>query len=229
MAGSICDLCRTARPGPFPAQMREIHPTFSPDGESIVFWSDPTLKRIAVTGGVPVSVCETTPAPYGIDWSESGIVFVRPGAGIMRVSANGGTPEMVVPLTPRDGLAQGPQLLPDGETLLFTLAPARDIVVELLGKGAHRRAIDQDGRAQDAHRGGQRCAVSTDGASRVHGRGNADGGAVRPEQDAGHGGTRACCRRDTPVGTRRRLRGTICVLEVGCPRVCAGAASGRTG
>ena len=101
-----------------------IQPAFSPDGDSIVFWQDPTLQRIPVAGGVPTTICVTTPAPFGLHWSESGIVFVEPGKGIMRVSPDGGTPEMLVSVPPADGLANGPQLLPDGKTILFTLAPA---------------------------------------------------------------------------------------------------------
>jgi serine/threonine-protein kinase len=98
-----------------------ILPTFSPDGESIVFWADPVLKRISVNGGVPVTVCETTPAPWGIDWADSGIVFVQ-SFDVLRVSPYGGTPEVLVRLNAEEGLAQGPQLLADGDTLLFTLA-----------------------------------------------------------------------------------------------------------
>ena len=99
-----------------------VQPAFSPDGQSIVFWADPALRRISVNGGVPVTVCETLPAPFGTDWSPQGIIFVQPGIGIMRVSANGGTPEMLVRIGASDGLANAPQLLPDGDTLLFTFA-----------------------------------------------------------------------------------------------------------
>ena len=147
-----------AEPRPITGADPGIHPVFSPDGESLVFWTDSALKRISVNGGVPVTLCATMPAPYGIDWSESGIVFVQAGAGIMRVSANGGAPEVVVPVGPREGLAQGPQPLPDGETLLFTLAPLAPssrgfwekahIVAQSIKTGARKTLIEagSDGR-----------------------------------------------------------------------------------
>ena len=95
---------------------------FSPDGNSVVFWADASLRRVAVTGGVPVAICNTAPAPFGITWDRDGIMFIEPSRSIMRVSENGGQPSVLVRLTPEDGLAHGPQMLPDGKTLLFTLA-----------------------------------------------------------------------------------------------------------
>jgi serine/threonine-protein kinase len=131
-----------------------IHPAFSPDGQSVVFWADPALRKVSITGGVPVTVCQTTPAPFGIHWGDHGIVFVQPGTGIMRCSPNGGTPEMLVRLTSADGLAHAPQLLPDGDTLLFTLAAAggpaatfwekAEVVVQSL-KTAQRKTIIKAG------------------------------------------------------------------------------------
>src|SRR5207249_4414905 len=41
--------------------------------------------------------------------------------GIMRVSANGGKPEVIVTAKANER-AHGPQMLPDGKTVLFTLA-----------------------------------------------------------------------------------------------------------
>jgi eukaryotic-like serine/threonine-protein kinase len=151
---SLSDLQSRPIPGGDPG----ILPAFSPDGQSVVFWADPALRRISVTGGVPVTVCETTPAPFGIQWSDHGIVFVQPGTGIMRVSPNGGTPAMLVRLAPADGLAHGVRLLPDGETLLFTLARGgtpstnfwdkAEVVIQSLKTGQRKTLIQggSDGR-----------------------------------------------------------------------------------
>ena len=81
---------------PIPGASRAFIQRSRPTASRSLFWTDPGLRRIPVTGGVPVTVCQTVPAPFGVHWSEHGIVFVQPGAGIMRVSANGGTPEMLV-------------------------------------------------------------------------------------------------------------------------------------
>ena len=74
-------------------------PFFSPDGRSVAFWSgmDPetfTLKKVDVEGGVAVTVCRT-PASFGGSWGTDGIVFGT-AKGVMRVSPNGGQPELLV-------------------------------------------------------------------------------------------------------------------------------------
>jgi serine/threonine-protein kinase len=97
-------------------------PVFSPDGQSVAFYAaaDRTLKRIAVTGGVAVTMCPAEP-PYGVSWGPDGIVFGQGSKGIMRVSPNGGTPDVLVTVS-EDEEAHGPQLLPGGHHVLFTLA-----------------------------------------------------------------------------------------------------------
>ena len=72
-------------------------PVFSPDGRSIAFYAtaDQTLKKIAVTGGAAVTICAAD-HPFGISWGPDGIVFGQGSKGIMRVSPNGGTPDVLV-------------------------------------------------------------------------------------------------------------------------------------
>ncbi|MGE5835470.1 MAG: protein kinase domain-containing protein, partial [Acidobacteriota bacterium] len=96
-------------------------PAFSPDGLSLAFFavSDQTLKRIVVTGGAAVTICSAS-NPYGLIWTPDGIVFGQGRGGIMRVSANGGKPEQLVAVKESE-LAHGPQILPSGKHVLFTL------------------------------------------------------------------------------------------------------------
>ena len=62
--------------------------------------------------------------------------------GILRVSANGGTPALVIPAEQGEQM-DGPQLLPDGESVLFSVTTATgaerwdeaQIVVQSLGTG----------------------------------------------------------------------------------------------
>jgi eukaryotic-like serine/threonine-protein kinase len=135
-------------------------PTFSPDGRSIVFHTtaDQTLKKIPVSGGAAVTVAHAA-SPYGLSWRPDGIVFVEPvqatmsdpdprGSAIMRVSADGGPPETLVRLN--DGeVAHGPEILPGGQQLLFTLATGKasdrwdhaSIVVQSLTSGERKVLI----------------------------------------------------------------------------------------
>ena len=101
-------------------------PVFSPDGRSIAFFSqaDYTIRKIAVTGGASVEICPAD-APFGMSWTGETILFGQGAKGIMRVSANGGSPEQLVSVKD-DELAHAPQMLPDGESVLFTLAKAND-------------------------------------------------------------------------------------------------------
>jgi Tol biopolymer transport system component len=90
---SMSDL--EARPIPGtqqPEGQSPFNPVFSPDGQSIAFYSqaDGAIKKIAVSGGAAVTICPVDVGTFGrMNWDASGIVFNQAGKGIMRVSANG--------------------------------------------------------------------------------------------------------------------------------------------
>ncbi len=127
-----------------------LNPVFSPDGHVIVFWSsaDQTLKRIAVTGGTAVTLCAAT-RPYGVSWDHDVILVGQGSKGILRVPENGGTPELIISVK-ADEQAYGPELLPDGQTVIFTLATGTaaekwdkaKIVAQSLKTGERRVIID---------------------------------------------------------------------------------------
>ena len=119
-------------------------PFFSPDGQVLGFWADGQLRKISVTGGEAGN-------PYGASWgADDTIVFGQGLDGILRVSANGGTPELLIPMDSEktEGF-HGPQMLPDGKTVLFTLLPTAisswdesQIVTQSLETGERRILIE---------------------------------------------------------------------------------------
>jgi serine/threonine protein kinase len=111
-------------------------PFFSPDGQWIGYWSksERKLKKIAVSGGAPVVLCDTGILVLGASWnSDNTIVYSDILSGIMRISANGGTSESLIKGGTADvkrGFPATPQMLPDGKTLLLT-----DISDMIIGNG----------------------------------------------------------------------------------------------
>ena len=97
-------------------------PFFSPDGQQLGFWGgDGQIKSVSITGGAPVSLGPAPERAFGASWADDGYIYFGQGAeGILRVSENGGEPEVVVAMEEGEQ-AHGPQLLPGGEWLLFTL------------------------------------------------------------------------------------------------------------
>jgi eukaryotic-like serine/threonine-protein kinase len=95
------------------------------------------LKKISVRGGAPMTLCAAMWV-YGAIWyPDNTILFADIPKGIMRVSANGGSPETLI-----KGPAAAPQILQDGKALLYTdvaKQPYRIVVQSL--KSAERKEL----------------------------------------------------------------------------------------
>ena len=101
---------------------------FSPDGEWLAFWSAGELKKVSVTEGAPVTL-GSSESSFGMSWDEDDIIRVsRFFEGIEQLPANGGTLEVIQPLEGEQRVVGVPQLLPDGERLLFAHARQRQVV-----------------------------------------------------------------------------------------------------
>ena len=85
-----------------------------------MFHADGQLKKIALSGGSAVTLCEST-RPEGLSWGVD-TVFVGARGSIRRVSADGGPLEEVL-AGDANQVFTSPHLLPDGRTLLFSRAP----------------------------------------------------------------------------------------------------------
>jgi hypothetical protein len=119
------------------------NPFFSPDGRSVGYWDGAAgqLKRIELTGGAPVVIAPAT-LPSGVSWEPDDMILFGQRGGILRVAAGGGTPEVVIEARGGERV-YGPQLLPDGDSVLFTATTGSwnegQIVIESLS--THERTV----------------------------------------------------------------------------------------
>jgi eukaryotic-like serine/threonine-protein kinase len=134
---SLSDFDAKPIPGTEVAVGQSNDPTFSPDGNSIVYIAGRpvSIKRVALTGGAPVTVCDGCVASGVMSWDRAGIVFAQGGVNsptgilnastagnrIVRVPADRGQPQTL--FTIADGFAWNVQMLPDGDSVLFGLVP----------------------------------------------------------------------------------------------------------
>jgi serine/threonine-protein kinase len=98
-------------------------PFFSPDGRSIGFFADGRVKKVAVSGGTPVSLADA-PAIFGAVWTGREIIYAgSPTGGLMRVPADGGEPRALT--VPREAAGEvrhaWPSIVPGTTVLLFTI------------------------------------------------------------------------------------------------------------
>ena len=128
------------------------NPFFSPDGDSVGIWDAAgQLQRMSIAGGAPVAMATGLSAPFGTSWGADGTILVGQPQGILRVSVDDGTPELVIPAREGEQL-DGPQLLPDGDSVVFSVTTATldwdqaQIVVQSLRTG-ERTMVVQGGSA----------------------------------------------------------------------------------
>jgi len=102
----------------------------SPDGQWVGFFDgDSPLRKVAVTGGPPVTIAPVDGVPRGATWGPDGtIVYATnaPATGLQRVSAAGGAPTVLTTPNRERGEADHlwPEFLPDGRAVLFTIDPS---------------------------------------------------------------------------------------------------------
>jgi serine/threonine-protein kinase len=101
-------------------------PFFSPDGDSIGFFSESRLKRVELHGESPPKELARVGAPRGASWGTDGFIYFSPvsNSGLMRVRADGGEVEAVTELDESQGewTHRWPEVLPGSSAVLLTVA-----------------------------------------------------------------------------------------------------------
>ena len=124
-------------------------PFFSPDGRWVAFFATGRLKKIALQGGGPTTICDA-PSPRGGSWGDDDymVAALNNFVGLSRVSANGGAPQPLTQLRAGEATHRWPQVLPGGREVLFTasnnLDAFEDASVELLTvKSGKRETVER--------------------------------------------------------------------------------------
>jgi len=124
-------------------------PFFSPDGLWLGFAGERKVKKVRISGGAPTTLCDAG-EPRGASWGPDGtIVFARDlNRGLDRVSAEGGTPEVLTTLDPsrHESSHRHPEFLPDGQAVVFTvktdeMQPWADARIEAFSLRTHERSV----------------------------------------------------------------------------------------
>jgi serine/threonine-protein kinase len=102
-------------------------PFFSDDGQWLLFIADRRLKKVSVSGGVPVVLSPT--ASFGASWGSDDRIVFSGGhpQGLLQMPASGGVPSALTALDAQRGerMHNWPELLPGGKAVLFTV-PLQD-------------------------------------------------------------------------------------------------------
>ncbi|MBS1791172.1 MAG: PD40 domain-containing protein [Acidobacteria bacterium] len=98
-------------------------PFWSPNSQSVGFFTQNKLKRVEISGGTPISLCDV-PLGAGGTWNSAGVILFAPqfnGAGLFQVSESGGKPTPVTNLaaTRFETGHNFPYFLPDGRHFIF--------------------------------------------------------------------------------------------------------------
>ena len=137
-------------------------PFWSPDGRWLAFFATGKLRKIPAEGGRPTTVCDVIDDTGGASgaWGPDGtIIYALPTsarAGLMRVSADGGTPEVFTTPDPDGGGGHGdPSFTVDGRAVLFVTRSTRDgvapsIMLRSLATRSSESCVEE--RPSAAHR-----------------------------------------------------------------------------
>ncbi len=157
---------------------------FSPDGRWVGFYTDGKVKKLPLDGGVPIALGDA-PLPVGASWGSDGTIVFTPGdfSGLFRVSANGGTPQVVTTPDPGKGESshRWPDVLPGGKAILFTIWTDGTLdnaeIAVVSPETAEQRVLVE---------GGSFTPIRADRTLSLCASGSASGGAVQPGKSPGH-------------------------------------------
>ena len=137
---------------PLPGTDFAMLPFWSPDSQSIGFFSNGKLKVISAEGGSVRTLCDA-PAPRGASWSKAGIIVFAPGAtgGLLQVHDTGGQPAPVTTIDKSGATTSHryPSFLPDGRHFTYLVqSVTNEVWLVSLDGGPAKRLLTADSQAE---------------------------------------------------------------------------------
>ena len=121
-------------------------PFFSPDGQWLGFFAAGKLRKVSLNGGAAVTLSDASGFGLGGSWGSQGTIALGGLAGIQQIADGGGTLHPVTHLEQGEAAHAWPELLPNDQAILFTVA----------GSGSPRVAVQalRSGKRRDLFSGG---------------------------------------------------------------------------
>jgi serine/threonine-protein kinase len=121
-------------------------PFFSPDGQWVGFFAENKVRKVAIAGGTPVTICEVATlsnAFRSASWGADGSIIFPVGFadGLARVDAGGGKAEMLITPDREKGELgyHRPHILPGGKAVLFGLWTSKGARLGVLSLATGKR------------------------------------------------------------------------------------------
>jgi serine/threonine protein kinase len=109
------------------------NPFWSPDSHSLAFQRENRLERVDISGGAPQTICTLDRLMFGGAWNRDDVILFGSLNGLMKVSAAGGQPSILIKNPHSIGYFIGyPAFLPDGRHF-FYVAPRESGLVTFVG------------------------------------------------------------------------------------------------
>jgi serine/threonine-protein kinase len=140
---------------PIPGTEDADAPFFSPDSQWVAFFAENKLKKVSLTGGPSLDICDvqslhssTVDGSAVGSWGPHDTIVTAAGKQLLQVSSNGGEPEIIATIVMEDGeyFLSGPEILPGGKAVLYTALNASCVAprvfVQSLETGERKVLID---------------------------------------------------------------------------------------
>jgi WD40 repeat protein len=127
-----------------------VTPVWSPNGQSIAYISDGKLWRIPVQDGPPAMICSLSAPGYAAWDDQDRVIFSTTRGPIYQVSAHGGEPKVLIPLTAgADVDFHQPFVLPNGRGLIYVVHRREGTdTIEVFSSGVRKVLLRVEGQAK---------------------------------------------------------------------------------